>query len=473
MKRMKNIIIATIGLFMMTSCGDWLSVTPKTEMSKKEMLTSQKGFESALIGTYIELKSANAYGFHMTMGVVENLASRWDVTKNTMEEQIGMHNYADEKSEAKIADIYGKLYNVIVNANAILEEIDNKKNMFESEFYYRIIKGEALTLRAICHLDILRLFGPVPSLADGSNILAYVKGMSIDPNFHISYAEYCKLLLADLAEAEELLKIDPIINYKAPTPSEEGLVDDFIKHREYRMNYYTTKALQARLHLYMGNHSQAYVAAKEVVEAKKADDTNLFKLGSGSNVTSNDLTFSSEHISTIYDFKLYKTYDTKFASGTVRKGTSASYVKTIFDQASTDIRVLLWGITTVNSTNYYVINKYRAYEKNSLGSICNLIPLLRLSEMYLILIETAPLSEAQEYYYTYRSSRSVSTPTLTEAGKAKSILAEYRREFYAEGQLFYTHKRMNSPLADITWFPRGAKVNYVLPLPKSELIEIK
>lgn len=470
---MKNIIIATIGLFMMTSCGDWLSVTPKTEMSKEDMLTSQKGFESALIGIYIELKSANAYGFHMTMGMVENLASRWDVTVNTLEDHMGMHNYADEKCETQIANIYGKLYNVIVNANALLAEIDNKKSVFESEFYYRLIKGEALTLRAICHLDILRLFGPIPSLADGSDILAYVKGMSIDPNFHTSYAEYCNLLLTDLSAAEELLKIDPIINYKAPAPVEEALVDDFIKHREYRMNYYTTKALQARLHLYMGNHPQAYAAAKEVVEAKKADGATLFKLGVGNNITSNDLTFSSEHITAVYDFKLYKTYDTKFTNGTLKKGTSASLVNSIFDQPSTDIRTQLWGVVGVKGTNYYVINKYRAYEKNALESICNLIPLLRLSEMYLILIETAPLAEAQEYYYTYRSSRSVSTPTLTEAGRAKSILAEYRREFYAEGQLFYTHKRMNSPLADITWFKKTATVNYVLPLPKSELIEIK
>lgn len=157
----------------------------------------------------------------------------------------------------------------------------------------------------------------------------------------------------------------------------------------------------------------------------------------------------------------------------MRKGTSASLVNSIFDESSTDIRSKLWSSVTVGSSNYYVINKYRAYEKNDLGSICNLIPLLRLSEMYLILIETAPLAEAQGYYETYRSSRNVTTPVLTEAGRAKSILSEYRREFYAEGQLFYAHKRMNSPFADITWMPRGAVVNYVLPLPKSELIEIK
>lgn len=47
------------------------------------------------------------------------------------------------------------------------------------------------------------------------------------------------------------------------------------------------------------------------------------------------------------------------------------------------------------------------------------------------------------------------------------IVDEYRREFYAEGQMFYTYKRLNS--TSMLWRdePVGES-EYILPLPTTE-----
>lgn len=50
------------------------------------------------------------------------------------------------------------------------------------------------------------------------------------------------------------------------------------------------------------------------------------------------------------------------------------------------------------------------------------------------------------------------------------LIKEYRKEFFAEGQLFYLFKRLNLPVAAIngTSTPANDKI-FVLPLPDAEV----
>lgn len=58
---------------------------------------------------------------------------------------------------------------------------------------------------------------------------------------------------------------------------------------------------------------------------------------------------------------------------------------------------------------------------------------------------------------------------VDQEGKLLKILQEFRKEFYGEGQLFYMYKRYNSPREDILFADPRLVVNYILPLPKTEL----
>ena len=73
--------------------------------------------------------------------------------------------------------------------------------------------------------------------------------------------------------------------------------------------------------------------------------------------------------------------------------------------------------------------------------------MLRLSEMYLIAIEGAStLAEANTLYSTYMISKEVSrTDYFKSMDEVMTELPkEYRREFFAEGQMFYYYKRNNT-----------------------------
>ena len=97
------------------------------------------------------------------------------------------------------------------------------------------------------------------------------------------------------------------------------------------------------------------------------------------------------------------------------------------------------------------------------------MPMLRMSELYLIAIEsTDDLAEANSLYKTYMASHNVNiTDEFKSLDAVKEELEyEYSREFYGEGQAFYAYKRMG-----VTWMLLGggmSEASYELPVPNTE-----
>ena len=111
-------------------------------------------------------------------GTIEYLAQHWDYTAESIQEKISQFNYIDDNVQNRFTLIYTQLYKIILSVNAILEQIDAKQDVFEPGMY-EIIKGECLAMRAYCHFDLLRLFGPMPTRTTASKILPYVTKVGI------------------------------------------------------------------------------------------------------------------------------------------------------------------------------------------------------------------------------------------------------------------------------------------------------
>lgn len=476
MKSIKYVASLLLLITGFTSCKKFLTVNPKTEMSRDVLFNNESGFKDALAGVYIQLKEDAAYGKAMTMTTMENLVTNWDVTANSTEQRLGLFNYDDDGVETSLAGIFGQQYKIIASINAILEQIDAKKNILKPGIY-EMIKGECLALRAYCHFDLLRLFGPVPATGGTDNKLPYVQRVSKSSNPAISYEAFKTALLKDLAEAEVLEKdIDPIIQY--------GMLDfkngvykaenDFVNYRYLRMNYYAVKALQARAYLWFNENSKAYECAKAVIDAKNASGVQKFRLGTSTDMGAKDYVLTCEHIFSLYDFALYAKYGRIFASGGLKKGTDATVIKNqLYGNTGTDIREAnLWEVITASSISSYVLKKYQMVETpGTLSADFKQIPMLRISEMYLIAIETADPSEAQSLWTTFRTSRNL-TGTVLPSDPLQlqlDLLKEYRKEFYAEGQGFFACKRINAPKASVLFAPSAAILNYVPPMPKTEI----
>jgi len=485
MKNIKYIILVLIGLLGSTSCKKYLTVNPKTQMTQDVLFSTQGGFKDALTGAYIQFKSNTLYGQNLTMTTMEQLVSNWDVTSNALDQKLGLFNFTDATVDAQMTSIYSQEYTVISSINTILGQIDVNKSVFTTPGLYELIKGECLALRAYCHFDIMRIWGPIPSAIPTGNVMPpYVTVLSKVANPLISYSQYQTLLLKDLSDAEALLKtVDPILSYSLLDLGRPGSItvttfnptDTYFAYRYLRMNYYAVKALQARANLWFNKPADAYAAAKVVITATNPDASLKFRLGAASDMTAKDYALTCEHIFGIYDFALSTKYSNLFGNGTLKKGSAATTVTSgLYGSTGTDIReVNLWVlITQPNQAKPYVCQKYNVPAVAGSGiADLNRIPLLRLSEMYFIAIETTtdPV-EAQSLWNAFRVARNVAASTVPADPLLlqTALETEYRKEFFAEGQAFFTYKRLNAPKANILWVPTAATPNYLFPMPKTE-----
>lgn len=425
-----------------------------------------------MIGAYIRMKSNNLYGEDLTYGSIEMLAQHWTNTDD-LGKYLKAYNYEQSVVETKINSFYGNLYKVIADVNGLLNNIDARKEMFEGN-NFEIIKGEALAIRAFCHFDVLRLFGPIPTNLPEGTILPYVTTVSIVPNRLVSYNDFTTKLLADLDEAERCLEgNDPILtaSIKELSTLEVAQDDNFLCDRQMRMNYYAVCALKARVQLWLGNKNEALKYAQKVIDAKDPNGNVMFRLGSATDCANGDLIFSSEHI---FNLNVYNLSDFKISAANTFY-TNSTALKYFWASETTDIRRgKMWKEVYDNYwwTYYYYMTKYTqatnmpVWAKNS-------IPLFRLAEMYLIAMECGSIQNANDLYKEVCIARDITPVTFGSTEElSETLILEYNREFYGEGQAFYAYKRLGRSKIFGT-STVGSALIYVLPLPKAESLYIQ
>lgn len=467
-----NYILILLLLCCITACNNWLEVAPQAEKEKSEMFKKEAGFRNVLIGAYIRMKSNNLYGEDLTYGSIEMLAQHWTNTDD-LGKYLKAYNYEQSVVETKINSFYGNLYKVIADVNGLLNNIDARKEMFEGN-NFEIIKGEALAIRAFCHFDVLRLFGPIPTNLPEGTILPYVTTVSIVPNRLVSYNDFTTKLLADLDEAERCLEgNDPILtaSIKELSTLEVAQDDNFLCDRQMRMNYYAVCALKARVQLWLGNKNEALKYAQKVIDAKDPNGNVMFRLGSATDCANGDLIFSSEHI---FNLNVYNLSDFKISAANTFY-TNSTALKYFWASETTDIRRgKMWKEVYDNYwwTYYYYMTKYTqatnmpVWAKNS-------IPLFRLAEMYLIAMECGSIQNANDLYKEVCIARDITPVTFGSTEElSETLILEYNREFYGEGQAFYAYKRLGRSKIFGT-STVGSALIYVLPLPKAESLYIQ
>jgi hypothetical protein len=131
------------------------------------------------------------------------------------------------------------------------------------------------------------------------------------------------------------------------------------------------------------------------------------------------------------------------------------------------------GVSGGSTFNRLELQKYLRDPQTNLHYL--VAPAIRLSEMYYIASECAwdtdPVN-AQLYLNTVRYNRGMGVP-LTVANKdelLQELVKEARKEFYAEGQIFYMYKRLSRSITGQLGgsTPPSDKV-FVLPLPANEI----
>lgn len=465
---------------MMVSCDSWLEVKPYDKISEGELQKSEEGYQKMLNGIYIDLNSDALYGQSLSVEMIEVMGGAYAIgTDNSVwgnYKDLSNYQYDTEYWRNRLDQTWNKAYALILNCNKILENIDQNQGLFTGGNYYAV-KGEALSLRAMLHFDMLRLFGPVYAKDSDKKAIPYYNKQTNSPEPILTAKEVAEKVVADLEEARILLANDPVKTEGTLMSGSQDGTSNFMRYRALRLNYYAVEALLARVNLYMGNKTEAFKYATDVI---KTADQGIFPFVDKSLVIGSpadpDRIFSSEVLFALTNTsrsKIHKNfYDPSRLPNYVFRMDDNLMSNIVYGGAATtggyqdDYRYRANWIATGSNRYFY---KYSDMVTN--GSIQNtMIPMIRLGEMFLIAAESQSdnLANGVQYVNALRRNRGVANlQTLTP----DLLKYEYIRELYGEGQLFYLYKRLNSDIitsSNANKNPKASDLIFVVPLPDSE-----
>ena len=473
-----TMIIACTTLF--TSCDSWLEVKPYDQIAEGELQKSEEGYQKMLNGIYIDLNSDALYGQTLSVEMIEVMGGAYTIgTDNSVwgnYKDLSSYQYNTEYWRDRLDQTWNKAYALILNCNKILETIDGNKNLFTDGSYY-IIKGEALALRAMLHFDMLRLFGPVYSKDSDKKAIPYYTKQTNSPEPILTAQEVMEKITADYEDALNYLANDPVKTEGTMMSSTEDGSSNFLRYRALRLNYYAVEALMARAYLYMGNKTEAFKYATDVI---KTADQNIFPFVDKNLVIGSpadpDRIFSSEVLFALTNTSrgtIHKNFfDPSRLPNYVFRMDDSMMSNLVYGGAATtggyqdDYRYRACWMATGSNRYFY---KYSDMVAN--GSIQNtMIPMVRLGEMFLIAAESqsGDLKAGVQYVNALRRNRGVASLTTLTPDLLKY---EYIRELYGEGQLFYLYKRLNSDIitsATSSKNPKASDLIFVVPLPDTE-----
>lgn len=493
--KIRNIVLGIVFALGCSACNDWLTVQPETVIVEEDMCTTDEGVRQLLNGMYLKMRGQLYHpGYALGGGdcLPEGLACTWTPAGERL---IALYERDYKTKESVISLLnttFRDLYDVIAMTNDLVKNADLHKEQL-TDSVYNIGVGEALAIRALCHLDLIRLWGPMPGHIDaGKNYLPYVTVNSTDLYEYLSYERYMKLLFDDLDRAEELLfASDPVVDNSFESTEASNALWSY---RKSRINYWGVLGLQARAHLWYGDKDEALRYARLVIDAKNADGSakvRLMNLDDDFPLVESTV-LPGYFARTMTDGAAYPEHlcgtkcDDWYTWDINKSGWAGSMVtlyiggydnveefKALFDNNLNDLRQSqLWQSADRPSWGLFQRNfrKYERFYNDPNSPKPANFPIVRLSEMYLIIMECAPLAEANQAWETFSAARALEYVPYTESDRSDRVYKEWIRELIGEGQNFYTYKRYGA--AKMYFNPvEITNDEYVLPIPEKEFLK--
>lgn len=486
MKLNKYIITLSVALCaMLSGCTDWLDTQPNDKQSEEQQFSTKDGFYSAVNGVYNRMSGSNLYGKTLSYGDLDLLGQYYIVEQSN---QGSYYKYlraltnwdnTEEGVSAVLSSTWNEAYSTIMNINVVLNNIEKdatgKKVLPQRE--YKMLKGEMLAARAMIHFDMLRWFGPIYSKNPEDRGIPY--NDTTEPQIltmHNAKTALNDYILRDLKEAENLLaESDPVITEGPRAEYDEVNLDNSMRYRQLRLNYYATVLLTARAYLWGDDVDNALAEAQKLTEDAKVkgffpavDKAKL--LG---NYNDPDRMFSTESLFGYYNKNRGLIYDGTFGGSNTGTGLliprsgyvdgqlfGSSDAEDIRYKSQWELGETLEGQSSMKLTKFKDINdagKNNAENNKEdetgvlqvqkfYGTYCSLI---KLSEAYYIAAEcmmrNGNLAEAWNYLNTVRENRGLGSYPTTTAEKTfwNYLTLDYIREFVGEGQKFFYFKRRN------------------------------
>lgn len=442
---MRNKLLLLFGAVTLGACTNVLDVPPTSSVPSETAIVDAAGANAALAGAYAGLQQNGLYG-HTIVDWTEVLSDNGRFVGT-------FDNYADADANALRADnasvaaIWNASYDVINRANELIQKVPSVPDL--SAGAKNEILGEAYFLRALSYHNMIKLWGGNGTLGVPLRLEPVTGATTVGDVTRASRAEVYTQILADLAQAAQL-------------------ITDDAQTRQASLG--GVKAIEARVRLYNADYAGAEAAAAQVEGMGYILAPNFSDLfDAEGNDTPEDIfrvTFIPTQAQSVSFYYLAKSLGGRRE---VAPTTGVTGIIAAFDPASggvianyhpTDQRGI-WSIALAGPTTYAAKFKNPGGDED--------IHVIRLGEVILIRAEAlARLGRVPEAIAEYnrlrlRAGVALDPLTLTQAQALAAIARERRLELAFEGDRWPDLVRLGALPATVP------ATQALLPVPQAEV----
>ncbi len=236
----KGFLLILFLLMSIVSCKNDLDLNPISDYNAGSFYKTQSDFKLAVNGTYAQLQSLYSYN-----ALSFDLEGRSDnINKSTVYDPGFLNSFVDDATTASYESIWGILYAIVNQSNAIIEKID--AGTFTDAAYKSYYKGEAYFLRGYAYFQLGWLYGGVP-LIDKQMTATQVRTVA-----RSTQDETLAFAAKDLTQATSLL---PTV---WPNASELG-----------KATKYSAEGILARMYMFQKKYSSAKPLLTDIIGSQK------------------------------------------------------------------------------------------------------------------------------------------------------------------------------------------------------------
>lgn len=441
--RLLRLFLVT-GFISLISCEDFLEVDlPNNQLTAEAVFEDYRTAEAAVLNIYTGLRdnailTGSSNGIGISLGLYADDLDLYTTSLNLQQ----FYQNALLPSNNLVTLYWNSGYNLIYNANAVIENVSNSENLTDEE--RERLSGEALFFRGLIHFYLTNLYGDIPYVTSTK----YLQNKSVGK---INKDEVYERVISDLKEAEDLLS---------------GTDQSFMNTR---ITTEVVTALLARIYLYNGQYELAEASASSIVNSGNfqllEDLSSVFLNTSpetiwqfGGNTPGNNTIEAQSFIFSSIPPPNYALTDDLVNSFMPNDERRIHWIKSVGD--------------SINS--YYHSYKYK--ENQNTGSTLENSIILRLPEQFLIRAEArlmmGDVEGALADLNMIRNRAGLASLEDPVSNLLLEILEERRREFFSEfGHRFFDMKRLEV-LDEILGEKKEGweTTDERLPIPEQELL---
>lgn len=421
---MNKIYISFLAIIvLLSSCNDFLEIDSELELPADQALTTGTNVEAALISSYSELASGNFLGGRVQLYselMSDNFLPLQPVGATDFTGQIILRNANSVNID--VDNLWSSGYRAIARANAVINAIDN--NTVTDNTSPELLnqwKGEALFIRAVAHFELLRLFAQ-----------PYSNNPTSDPGIPIRIKALTENEVLPRASVEAVYNqvITDLVTSQDLLPNSNG----------NRASQWAAKGYLARVYFNQLDYDNAFTTAQDVIENSGitlgADAFAPFRNVGNVNAQGGVV------FQLVTGFNPFGGYIPAGINYSITTGIGSLY--DVLQASTDDIRSQesAGGMLTVNDDGTFT-NKWNTNDPINM-------PIIRISEMYLVVAESALLKSSPEdlpaqgrYNDLRRNYVTGYTDTgLTGDALLEAIRDERRIELSVEGDRLHELKRL-------------------------------